>query len=103
MIELTPKASRLIADYFRDHPRKPIRIHPKTGQCGIQVLGISMEQPQPSDRVIAIDGFDFIVDKDFIAQAQPIKMDSDGIGFILTGKGFYSTSGCGNCGFMGCH
>jgi Fe-S cluster assembly iron-binding protein IscA len=101
MIEVTAKARALMADYFKNKPRSPIRIFPKTGGCGIRVLSIAFEEPTPQDEVFAIGESDYVVEREFMRAVKHIKVDSDGIGLLLSGNGYYSTSGCGNCGFMG--
>lgn len=100
-IEVTPKASRLVASFFEKRKKSPIRIYLKTGGCGIQSLSVSLEQPAPTDEIFEIDGFRYIVDRELLNQVQPIKVDSDGIVFRLSGRGVYPPDGCGTCGAMG--
>ncbi|MEJ2040273.1 MAG: IscA/HesB family protein [Desulfosarcinaceae bacterium] len=100
MIEVTPRATRLMQDHFKDKTKSPVRLFVKLGGCGIRSFGVAMEEPKPSDHIFEIDGFEYIIDKVLFKRVQPIKVDSDGFGFRITGSGIYPNSGCGNCGFM---
>lgn len=100
MIEVTQKAKRLVESYFTSKEKQPIRIFVKIGGCGIRTLGIALEQATAQDQVFSIDGFEYIVNKGLIQRIQPIIVDSDGVRFLLSANGVYSTNGCGSCSFM---
>jgi len=62
-----------------------------------------LDEPNDADEVFDIKGYKFIVNKDFLAQAQPIKVDFGGIGFkISSGMDFGANAGCGSCGSGTC-
>ena len=44
---------------------------------------MALDEPRDSDQVYDIDGFQYIIDKDFGEKAQPIKVDFMGMGFKL--------------------
>lgn len=100
MIEVTPRATQLVAEHFRDKKKKrPIRLFVKLGGCGIRSFGIALEKPTESDVVFAIDGFEYVIDKNLLEKVRPVKVDSDGFGFRISGSGVAPQHGCGNCGF----
>lgn len=100
MIEVTEKATRLVESYFNTKEKQPIRIFVKIGGCGIRTLGIALEPATELDQVFSIDGFKYVVNRRLMQRIQPIIVDSDGVGFLLSGNGVNSTSGCGTCSFM---
>jgi iron-sulfur cluster assembly protein len=100
ILEITTKATQLLADHFKDKDKIPIRLFVKLGGCGIRSFGVALEKPKKSDAIFEIDGFQYIVNKVLLRNVQPIKVDSDGFGFRISGKGIAPHHGCGNCGFM---
>ncbi len=63
MIEVTPKATQLMTNYFKNHKTEPVRIFVKMGGCGMRSLGVALESVEKSDDVFEIDGFTYIVDR----------------------------------------
>ncbi len=100
MITVTPKAARVVADYFKENDKSPIRIFVRLGGCGIRTFGVALEEAKKSDAVFEIDGVQYIINKKLLQMVQPITFDSDGIGFRLSGAGVAPPHGCGNCGNM---
>ena len=100
MIEITPKAAQLMSEYFKDKDNRPIRIFVRMGGCGIRTFGVAMEEPKKSDEIFEIDGFTYIVNRKLLKMIQPIKVDSDGYRFRISGTGVDSSSGCSSCGIM---
>ena len=100
MLEITDRAARLVADYFKDKEKQPIRIFVRLGGCGIRTFGVALEDPKPSDKVFEIQGQTYVINKKLLKFVQPITFDSDGIGFRLSGRGVPPPLGCGNCGNM---
>ena len=99
-IEITQKAVQLMSDYFEDKDNRPIRIFVRMGGCGIRTFGVSVEEPKKSDEIFEIDGFTYIVNRKLLEMVKPIKIESDGFGFLISGKGVNSSGGCGSCGIM---
>jgi iron-sulfur cluster assembly protein len=100
MLQVTDRAARLVADYFKDKPKRPIRIFVRLGGCGIRTFGVALEEPRASDHTFEIRGQIYIINKKLLELVQPILFDSDGIGFRLSGRGVAPPHGCGNCGNM---
>ena len=60
---------------------------------------MALDEPKATDDVFDIDGFQYIVDKDFMEKAKPIKVDFSEMGFKLDcAIDFGSASGCSGCG-----
>jgi iron-sulfur cluster assembly protein len=99
MIEITERATKLLLEHFQNKKRRPIRLFVKLGGCGIRSFGIALEKPQETDEIFEIEGFQYIIDKKLLKNVEPIKVDSDGFGFRISGSGIAHQHGCGNCGF----
>ena len=100
MFEVTPRATRLITDHFKDREKSPIRVFVRIGGCGIRRFGVALEKPRNSDRIFNIDGTIFVINRKLYDMVRPIRMDADGIGFLISGSGIAPTGGCGVCGGM---
>ena len=81
MLEVTKSATYEIAEYFKDKERKPIRIFLLAGGCGFPSPVMDVDEIKNTDDVFDIDGFQFVVDKDFLKEAEPIKVDYTRFGF----------------------
>ena len=96
MLEVTKSATDKIAEYFKDREVAPIRIFLSAGGCGLPSLALYLDEPNDTDNVFNIDGFQFIVDKKFMKEAEPIKVD-----FTRSGFQFYCSlefeEGCSAC------
>ncbi len=96
MLEATKSATEKIAEYFKDREIEPIRIFLSAGGCGLPSLAMDLDEPKDSDDVFDIDGFKFIIDKEFMKEAEPIKVD-----YTRSGFQFYCSlefeEGCTGC------
>ena len=101
MIEVTVEATKNMADYLKDKDKLPVRIFLKIGGCGIHSFGVVQEAAQPSDQAFAVDGIKYIIEPGLLKQFSPIKINSDGFSFRISGKGIHPPIGCGTCGY-GC-
>ena len=81
MLEVTKSATEKIAEYFKDREISSIRIFLHAGESALPSLALDVYKPKDSDDVFDIDGFQFIVDKDFLREAEPIKVDYTRSGF----------------------
>lgn len=99
MFTVTESARKQIALYFEDNEVKPIRVFLSNGCGGVQIA-MALDQQNPNDNTFEFDGIQFLVDKDFLAQAQPIEIDFAGHGFKITSslELGQSCSGCGSSG-----
>ena len=101
MIEVTIEATKVMADYLKDKDTLPVRIYLKLGGCGMHSFGVVQEAAQPADKAFAVDGISYIIEPRLLKQYSPIKIDSDGFSFRISGKGIHPPIGCGTCGY-GC-
>ena len=81
MLEVTKKATDKIAEYLQDREVQPIRIFVNAGGCGGPGLAMALDEPKDTDDVFDIEGFKYIVDKEFMKEAEPIKVDFSEFGF----------------------
>jgi Fe-S cluster assembly iron-binding protein IscA len=63
---------------------------------------MALDEPRDNDKVFDIDGFQFLVDKDFLEKAQPIKVDFLVHGFKLDCGLDFGAGGCSSCGSGSC-
>ncbi|QTA88108.1 Uncharacterized protein dnm_041490 [Desulfonema magnum] len=57
---------------------------------------MALDEPKDTDNVYEVEGFKYIVDKDFMEKVEPIKVDFMDIGFKLTSSVDFG-SGCKSC------
>lgn len=61
---------------------------------------MALDESKDTDEKFEIDNFIYIVDKEFLAQAQPIKVDFLEVGFKVTSS-LKLESACGSCSSTG--
>jgi Fe-S cluster assembly iron-binding protein IscA len=104
MLEVTQSATDQIAEYFKGKQASPIRIFLNDGGCCGPAMAMALDESRAQDKVFDIGGFQYLVNNDFLEQAQPIKVDFTQFGFKITSSlelgGGCSSSGCGSksCG-----
>lgn len=60
---------------------------------------MALDEPNDNDREFDVSGFKYIVNKEFLERAQPIKVDFHMYGFKLDcGMEFSAAGGCSGCG-----
>jgi len=101
MIEVTTEATKNMADYLKDKDMLPVRIFLKIGGCGIHSFGVVQEAAKTFDKEFEVDGISYIIESRLLKEYGPIKIDSDGFSFRISGKGIHPPIGCGTCGY-GC-
>jgi len=100
MLEVTPSAHEKFTEYFKEQPAvSPIRVFLNQGGCGGPAIALALDDPQANDHVIEIDGYTYLVDKELMEAAKPIKIDYSPMGFELSSNlVFEPGAGCGGCG-----
>ena len=66
---------------------------------------MALDEPKETDNVFNVNGFQFIVDKDFYEKVKPVKVDCMGYGFKISSNmefGAGAAGGCGSCGGGSC-
>ena len=60
---------------------------------------MALDEPKNTDDVFEVNEFKFLVDKTFLKDAAPIKVDFGGFGFTITSNvETKQESGCSGCG-----
>lgn len=62
---------------------------------------MALDEPKDTDEVVDINGFQFIMDKDFFEKAKPVKVDFLGYGFSISSGIEFGPSACSSCGTAG--
>ena len=61
-------------------------------------MALALDEPKETDNVYEVNGLKFLVDKEFMEQAKPIKVDSTARGFQVSSS-LKLEKGCGSgCG-----
>lgn len=59
---------------------------------------MALDEPNDQDKEFDVDGYKYIVNKDFLKRAQPIKVDFHMYGFKLDCGIEFNAGGCSSCG-----
>ena len=60
-----------------------------------------LECHKDTDEVFEVDGYKYVVDKEFLKEATPIKVDFTDVGFKVESNIKFDQSACGSCGSGG--
>jgi len=96
MIEITKSAIEKISEYFKDNEVKPFRILLHGGGCAMPSLALDVDEPIDTDDVFDIDGFQFVVNRYLLKEAEPIKVDYNRSGFQFDSSLEFE-DGCSAC------
>ena len=97
MLTVTEHAQEQIANYFKENELKPIRVFVSSG-CGGRQIALALDSARPEDAVFEFAGVQYLVEKSFLAQAQPIEIDFAGHGFKVSSSLQLGGGGCNGCG-----
>lgn len=97
MLEVTQEAQKQIKAYFTDKPVQPIRIFLHNGGCSGPQIAMAIDGPKENDKTFKVGDFEFVMDKAFLIQAQPVKVDFAATGFKITSS-MELPQGCQGCG-----
>ena len=61
---------------------------------------MALDKSKDTDELYEVEGYQYIVDKDFLEEAKPIKIDFEGRGFKLD-SAIKVEAGCAGCGTDG--
>ncbi len=100
MFNVTEKAQEQIKEYFTGKDVMPVRVFLHNGGCGGPQLAMALDEKKTTDQVFNFGGFDFLVDREFLEQAQPIAVDYIETGFKVTSS-LQLGGGCSSCGSEG--
>ena len=100
MFEVTEAATEQISEYFKGKDVSPIRIFLNEGGWGGPGLAMALDEPKDTDEVYEVDGYKYLVNKEFMEKAASIKVDFAMYGFKLDSEMDF-ISGCGSCSTEG--
>ena len=60
-------------------------------------MAMALDEPKETDNVYDVNGFQFIIDKNFYEKAKPVKVDFLGYGFRIS-SGIDFGASCSSCG-----
>ena len=61
---------------------------------------MALDEQKETDDVYDLDGYKYVVDKEFLKKASPIKVDFKDVGFSVTSN-IQLSSGCSSCDTSG--
>lgn len=100
MFNVTEKAQEQVRVYFEGKQKMPIRVFLHQGGCGGPQMAMALDDKKDSDTVFTFDDVDYIVETEFLQQAQPISVDFIESGFKVTSS-LELGGGCSSCGSSG--
>ena len=77
MLEITEAAKDQINEQLKGREVSSIRIFLNQGGWGGPSLAMALDEPKDNDDVFDIGEFKYIVEKELMEQAKPIKIDFD--------------------------
>jgi Fe-S cluster assembly iron-binding protein IscA len=75
MFEITKAATDKLDEYLKDMEFKAIRIFLHAGGCGGPSLVMGFDEPKDTDHVFEANGYKFLINKELMKDARPIKVD----------------------------
>jgi Fe-S cluster assembly iron-binding protein IscA len=75
MFEVTKAATDKLDEYLKDMEFTAIRIFLHAGGCGGPSLVMGLDEPKDTDHVFEVNGYKFLIDKELMKNAKPIKVD----------------------------
>lgn len=98
MIKVSKEAREQVRAYFEGKEVQPVRIFLNSGGCGGPSLAMALDETTDQDAVFTHDGIDYIIEKDLLRQAAPVRIEYSGMGFRLDSSLELSGGGCSSCG-----
>ncbi|WP_320169292.1 iron-sulfur cluster biosynthesis family protein [Maridesulfovibrio sp.] len=98
MLKITDKAKEVLDQHFAEKEKEPIRIYVASACSGTR-LALGIDSAKDGDETIALEGYDFVIDKELLEQAKPLEIDLTPMGIeISSSMVFEQTPGsCGSC------
>ena len=105
MFEVTEKATEMVNEFFKARDKvEPLRIFVAGMGCSGAQMGMALDKATENDEIFELDGHTFLVERQLLDQAKPIKVDyistPQGEGFMIS-SGMKPTTSCGG-GCCGC-
>ena len=105
MFEVTEKATEMVKEFFKTRDKvEPMRIFVAGMGCSGVQMGMALDEATESDETFESGGYTFLIEKQLLEQAKPIKVDyvttPQGEGFMISSN-MKPTTSCGG-GCCGC-
>ena len=98
MFEVTESAQEKIKEFFQDKEVRPIRLFLNSMGWGGPSLALGLDDPTEQDEVFDVNGFQFVANKELLAEAQPVTVDFKNVGFEIKSSFQPMAIGCSGCG-----
>ena len=96
MFDITPAARAQVTSFLAGHHKKPIRIYVSTD--GEQKeFAMALDQVRATDQVYDIEGATYVINRDFLEKAQPLRIDHGPNGFEISSPVDLRTLACSGC------
>ncbi|BBD07436.1 IscA/HesB family protein [Desulfovibrio ferrophilus] len=104
MIQVSDAAKGELVKYFEDHDNAPVRVYLAPGGCSGPRLSLALDEKRDNDVSLELgDDIQFVINKDLLDEAKPVKVDLTYTGFIVESEMELGGGGCGSgCGSGGC-
>jgi Fe-S cluster assembly iron-binding protein IscA len=100
MLEISKDAKERLAAFFKDRPGETVRIYVNDQAVGGPSLALMFDGKADADEQFQIGGTTYIIDRQLMADAQTIRIDSGPAGIAFHSRLKLGDDGCG-CG-CGC-
>ena len=89
MFQVTHLATQRMKQFFEGKEISPVRIFYHCAGYGPPSFAMALDKPNDFDEIFVVDGFTYVVNKQTLAEVQPITVDIQTIGFYITGNSAY--------------
>ena len=97
MFQVSETAQTEIAAYFSDKELKPLRVFLYPGGCSGPQLVMALDEKKDGDDIYEINGVEFVIEKELLLEAQPVKIDYLETGFTINSSLKPQEGGCSGC------
>ena len=101
MIEVTEAAQAQVAEYFTGKEIVPVRVFLNSGGWGGPSFAMALDETKENDEVFELEGYKYVMDKDLLSKAAPVKIDFTPTGFKIDTGMDLGASACGSCSTSG--
>ncbi len=96
MFDVTPAARSKAFAFFAGRQIQPIRIYVATDGAG-RAFAMALDQVRAGDEVFEIEGVTWVINRDFLHKAQPVRIDAGPNGFEITAAIDPNAGACATC------
>lgn len=100
MFEVTPAALARLEAFMADQHADAIRIHVTPSLHAAPALALALDSARENDAVYTAGALTFLVDRNLMADIQPVRIDADTVGLRFSSRLATEDGGCG-CGCGG--